>query len=91
MRKRLPAPPLAIPRMSGPLTEAEQRRVRSLLRTSPGPNVRADLDAVAGASDVVPAYLLTTSRYDAERATAVVLHEMTRTRYADPWDYWRAL
>jgi len=73
------------------LQPAEHLRVRVLLRSRPSPEALAELDRIAGQERVVPGYLLAMKHWDDVRALQNVLHEMLRTRYADPWDYWRAL
>lgn len=91
MRRRTPAPPARLQTPAGPLTAAEEQQVRGLLGSRPSSTDLAELEAIAGAERVVPGYLMPAKHYDAQRVTEAALHELLRTRYADPWDYWRAL
>lgn len=91
MRRRSPAPAAPLPRPVGPLTPAETQRVRYLLRSRPVLADLAELDAIAGAQHVVPSSLLSAKDWAPEPFTAQMLRELLQYRYADPWDYWRAL
>lgn len=91
MRKRSPAPAAPVPRPVGPLTPAEEERVRTLLRSRPSSADLAQLDAIAGAERVVPGFLLGAKHWDAEPFTSQVLHALLLHRHSDSWDYWRAL
>ena len=100
MRRREAPTPLVVAR-SGPLSAEEEQRVRELLRTPPSDAALAEIDAIAGLppckwsnpprSQLISHHSLSRPVYDGESVIAGALYEMLRTRYVNPFDYWRAL